>query len=703
MNKLTFSFIIALLCMSYNLFSKTNMYIVDPQGMNKTSPVVIDSLTFTVKPQGMYAEVGMYMVFSPQAGYWYQNGDSLELAWFFDMPEAAMFVDSWLWFEDYIIKAKHYDRVTGSKMYEDIVRRYRRDPSIVYKNSATSYEVRVFPVLSNGSRKIKLTWLQPFDWTTESCSLNLPVNIFQNAYNLNKVLRLIVYENEEYKISNLEMNSTKRILYPEDDEFYGKCLSTVNFNEKNLNNLTFTFNNPSQNGIYLATYRGKDENYYQLQCDLNKLYIRENKNLIIMLDHSFSNTQIDIKDEISILKKYLKANMNEKDSFNIFVSKVNVQPESNTLIACSASNIDKYFDNINENTIGGFSNLIGVVLNSVEWANKNCQNAQFLLISTNTDFGHYKTANLFINDISKINNKRFAFNIVDIALNRPYNYFNNTTYYGNDYLYKNLSNSLEGAYYSVSYYYNFEKAMTEFSNKLFMFPLESEFQVHIQNGFAYSEVAKPSSSSNNSKLIKMGKFMGDSIFSINYIYKKGSKIERKEYTVNSNLLVKDYKLSKIWAGNYIKTLETIPLHTKQVVNEIIDVALTNRVLSKYTVFLALEYGDTVYAGTEPDDNGGGTNSVTESDNGKIKLEAYPNPFVNNLSIKISIDAKNENTEAYITDLMGNVVKRFNGIYGNEINLNWDSKSDDGSTVSPGVYMLVVTNGKEKIVLKIIKI
>lgn len=702
MKKLTFSLIMALLCLSYNLFSYSTMYIVDPQGMNNTSQVVIDSLTFTVKPQGMYAEVGMYMVFSPQAGYWYQNGDSLELAWYFDMPESAMFIDSWLWFDDYIIQAKHYDRVTGSKMYEDIVRRYRRDPSIVYKNSATSYEVRVFPVLSNGSRKIKLTWLQPFDWTNENCSLNLPVDIFNNSTNQAKVIKFFVYENNEFKCSNLEFNKIKRNLTDTNDETFGECKSSEVIKEKTLTNCVFTFNNPSQNGIYLTTFKGIDENYYQLQCDLNKLNIRENKNLIILIDHSTTGSAIDIKDEIALLKKYLLLNMTEKDSFNIFVSNINIQPVSNKLLPSSKSNIDKYFDDINENTIGGMSNLISLLLSSAEWANSNCENANFVLISSNFDLGYYKVANNLINDLNKINLKRFPYNIIDISLYKVDYHFNNHYYYGNEYLYENLSNSRDGSYYLAESTNYFEIAMRDLTNKLFTYPLEREFQVNIQNGFAYSDVSSAFFPTTNSKFVKIGKYMGDSIFSINYIYKNNNKIERKEFNVNANSMENNYKLSKIWAGNYIKTLETIPLQTKQVVNEIIDVALTNRVLSKYTVFLALEYGDTVYAGTEPDDDGG-TNSVTESENGKIKLEAFPNPFVNNLYIKINIDAKNENTEAYITDLMGNVVKRFNNISGNEINLNWDSKTDDGSTVSSGVYMLVLTNGKDKIVLKIIKI
>lgn len=60
-------------------------------------------------------------------------------------------------------------------IYEDIVNR-QRDPSILYKLSPTKYQLRIFPLMKQSLRKIKLTYLVPNSLAYQTVAVTVPTN-----------------------------------------------------------------------------------------------------------------------------------------------------------------------------------------------------------------------------------------------------------------------------------------------------------------------------------------------------------------------------------------------------------------------------------------------------------------------------------------------------------------------------------------------
>ena len=123
----------------------------------------IEEAVISIKPKGIYMEIGLYLTFSAR-GWNHSPNDSLEVEFYFDLPENSIVSDSWLWIDDEIIRGEIMDKWTASQIYENIVRR-RRDPSILYKRYGDSYELRIYPMLASESRKVKITYLVPTQWS----------------------------------------------------------------------------------------------------------------------------------------------------------------------------------------------------------------------------------------------------------------------------------------------------------------------------------------------------------------------------------------------------------------------------------------------------------------------------------------------------------------------------------------------------------
>ncbi|HMB93325.1 MAG TPA: VIT domain-containing protein, partial [Rhodothermales bacterium] len=128
--------------------------VLNPQQPWNRTQGTIEEATVTVRPHGVYMEYELYLTFSARDGNFSQN-EILETALYFEMPEAAVFTDSWLWFNNEILRADIMDVWTASQIYEDIVNR-NQDPSILYKRGGGSYELRIFPMAPNETRKVKL-------------------------------------------------------------------------------------------------------------------------------------------------------------------------------------------------------------------------------------------------------------------------------------------------------------------------------------------------------------------------------------------------------------------------------------------------------------------------------------------------------------------------------------------------------------------
>lgn len=120
-------------------------------------------------------------------GYYYSNlptyrDDKLEATMNFTMDSGSFFNNAYLWLNDSIvIKAALMERYRANTIYNNIVVR-RRDPLILNQNSLVNYEFKVFPISTNYSRKIKLSYLIPLlSIGSETDIVKLPYDIFSQV------------------------------------------------------------------------------------------------------------------------------------------------------------------------------------------------------------------------------------------------------------------------------------------------------------------------------------------------------------------------------------------------------------------------------------------------------------------------------------------------------------------------------------------
>ncbi|MEM9667167.1 MAG: VIT domain-containing protein, partial [Bacteroidota bacterium] len=151
-----------------------NLRVLNPQNWTWGRATVEEAL-LSVQPHGAYLEYGLYLTISARGTTFFDADDLLEIEYLFQLPPGATFIDSWLWVGEEIVRAELRDVWSARQEYEDIVDR-QRDPSILYKHE-DHYELRIYPMRRDETRRVKLTYLLPASWRGSQLEAQLPTNL----------------------------------------------------------------------------------------------------------------------------------------------------------------------------------------------------------------------------------------------------------------------------------------------------------------------------------------------------------------------------------------------------------------------------------------------------------------------------------------------------------------------------------------------
>jgi len=376
----------------------TNAYtwlsVSDPRTSWNTEQGTISDATFSIRPSGAFSEVSVYLTFSAQNTSWATKTDSLEIVLDFDLPKNAQVTDSWLWMGDEIVKALMLDRSQATQIYENIVKR-RRDPSIVYKNSPTQYQLRVFPMLGNASRKVKLTFLIASQLESGVAITNIPLNIVQASRTLPPSLACIAHTNQTWSSPSLKQFPLIQFNSVSDSQpLKGK--KAVITSLAGLSFLGMEYSHTVNTNKYFTTYTQNGETYYQIMIDHMQAFglAKPAKKTVFVLDYESpaetetvkypythsgynynssnwsSNTIYDDTSTFSkrnlhnfydvkqALKNILHDKFTDDDQFNIAFSKNTIaEKKSESWILSNFANINTYIDGL-DSTMAGKSSLV---------------------------------------------------------------------------------------------------------------------------------------------------------------------------------------------------------------------------------------------------------------------------------------------------------------------------------------------------------
>jgi Vault protein inter-alpha-trypsin domain len=506
----------ALFFIQNNLFSQTSsLFVQDPRQGFRRGAGQIDSAAITVKPKGLYAEIGLYLTYSSKNTNLIGAKDTLEIQHYFSLPKDVLVSDSWLWFQDIIIRAKLIDRWTASTIYNQIVG-LRQDPSILFKNSPTSYEYRIYPMAGNQTRRVKLTFLIPMRWENNKTYIELPVNMLLTG-GIDPQLNVRIFENPNWKNPSLAQFSDFK--FNNQTDSLGATLGGI-INVSTLRssgNLSIVYDSPVKNGIYVSRQPVTDnEGLYQMLVFPNQVvnFNTPGRNVLVAIDHNAANTNIQTATLFNNIKENLQALLTSKDSFNLIFSRLNPQPLSQNWF--SAAQLDSVFKTLSSASISNISNLPTLLGNSLEYMNKK-GGGRLVLLSSDASFANFNSSNELITELKKIRNPLPQMHILDYSNLNNYGFnVGGAWYYGNGYLYNNLTRQSGGKFLDVLNNNNF----TDYTKQIMQGANGSydnlELYTTLEDGYCHSRFAiNEGANTYNSPILQVGKYRVKCLLELN--------------------------------------------------------------------------------------------------------------------------------------------------------------------------------------------
>lgn len=708
--------------LSTTFFAHNELKVNDPQSWWSWDEGTIEEATISIKPMGTYIEYGLYLTFSAKNTS-LTSVEQLEVVLDFDLPKEAIISDLWLWVGDDIMKGIMMDKWKASQIYEDIVNR-RKDPALLLKNSPTQYQLRIYPMKGDSTRKIKLTYAVPISWGLENVTSALPINILNTSKKRLEKLKLLFNSSDEWK-------NPKIIEYPEikfqnaaSDDFKNYLVAELPLKD-DQNILNFSLDNPMVNGVYLSAHRNSNQQgVYQLAfLPKTALNLNSNKKILFLFDYDATKTNISKSDIINSIKSKIHNHFTVSDSINLLFSNLSLNTISANWESADSISIENLFKAAGSNPLSDYSNLPALLNKGIQYLAENGNNGSIFLISSSDQVGDYKLANPLMDDLISQMNPICPVHIVDVN-NKNYNYyyFGGRNYTGNEYFYQNISRKSNGKFERIAYNKTYENALANIFESLTGFVSSFDMITNIQNGFCYSRYNLSNSSGTiylDQPIVQIGKFSGDFPFEVQSAGFYDSEPFVSNFTIDeSNIFRLDSCSEKIWAGKYIQSLEGEGANywyeysqSNDIISEIVDLSLEHNILSRYTALLALEPSDTVKPCLDCFDETGDQTSIedVEGTDELSYINAYPNPFNMETRIKINL-GKNHNPGDFVSmkiyNINGQEVKTFDyeEFAGRtKFELVWDGANNDGQIVSSGIYIFVLQTPNEKLSFKLILI
>lgn len=709
---LKFLFLLLVFVSTFSITSAQNsLNITNPDWGWYMEQGTIEEATLTIKPKGVYLEYGLYLTFALSYPEYYEPNDSLEVELLFDIGNNSIVHDSWLWFGDTILVAEMMDEWTAGQIYEDIVGR-NLDPSIIFKRNGY-YELRVFPILKDLPRRVKITYLVPTNWNSNNVTAPLPIDILQTSHNQIENFRVVFYPTEKWNVPKI-LEAPELTFGEGSDTTFGAYQFVEIPQEQLGNDLTFSLKSPMKDGLYLSSFTEEEEDYYQLALLPSEILSGETgKNVMLLFDYESTNSLLTKSEIISGAKLSLLNYLSDADSFNIALSKLNIDRISNDWLPADSATITETFETITGDRLANYGNLPSLINNGIDFINSKGGNGTLLLIANTDDVMDPGPANQLIDDIVDAIEGDITFHIADFqSRNTNYIYIGDQYYEGNQYFYLNISRMTGSNLYRAREGYNYSELIAKAFQGVGGFISTFDLYTSLTSGFCYGRYninLTGSSTYLDVPIFQIGKFNGSGSFEIeiNGVYEGDvftRTFEIPEYMIDKS----DSTVRKMWINKYINELETQG-SSNDIISEIINASIDNRVLSKHTAFICLEPsfgGEICY---DCRDDGGGTTGIETNDstdvNETLSLAAYPNPFNNQTKIQINLPSSlSENGVSFkIFNILGQLVKTFEvdkNVKG-KLELYWDGKNDYGQTVASGNYIFVAITPQKTHTIKLL--
>lgn len=693
------TFILFLLGGVSSLHAQFLLRVTDPARGWPTLDARIEEAAVTLAPHGAYSEVGIYLTFSAKGKeYSFAPGTPLEISYAFDLPARAMVTDSWLWIDDTIVHAQILDRWTASTIYEGIVSR-RKDPSILTKESDTHYLLKVYPLPMGKSRKVKLSFLLPNEWTEDEVRTLLDRQFFTVSNTLPPV-QVRILPNEEWKHPRLST-------YPElpfQEDTSGLVVTIPDSYSEVGKEVGIVADAPWTNGLYVAASSDSTGGIYQVGflpktmtgLASNALPARR---ILALLQYSATYPAISAEEYRQTIKEQLIHNLKPGDYFNVIQAGVSPSPVSSAWMPATAENIRQVFDRLVFKEISG-GYIPGLLAAGMSWIQQQPDSGYMLLLANSTAESNPTLANLLLKELAGLDPERglVPCYIGDFSLALPYStyYVGGIPYQGNGYLYENLARQSKGEYLYISCCQTFAELVAKTIRAAGIQTGDIDFHTEMTDGFCFSRFFTSEVNGTTVDLsqpvFQMGRYRGNWPMMVELAGESSGTYFFNSWTLDKPQAI-DTSLETIWNGLYILDLES-KTQTNARLSEIIGLSLQHRVLSRYTAFLCLEPAFENSICLECINRTGGITGLEEIvRDSALDITIGPNPFFEVVHIHIE---KRDTPIPPIARLsvynsLGQEVYVFSGWSGNSASLDfdWKGQNQSGTPLPGGTYFLVL--------------
>lgn len=717
--KIRLTFISTLVFVTYTLLltAQTSLRILDTEWVDFWGEDgTFEEAVIAIQPQGAYMEVELFLTMSALGTN--QYGEELEIVLDFSLPKGSIVHDSWLWLPDEttIVKADVHDIRTATQIYEDIVDR-AQDPSLLYRKSDGGYRLRIFPLSFESYRKVKLTYLTPAVWKEDGVESFLPTNMFNHSVVPLSNARIITKPTEGWNNPRLAIGGFGDLFFEAaSDPVFGDILAVEIPNEFFQSPVKFKTDAPfNEDGIYADKLTDGEDHFYQVAYmppDVN--HQSEGRKICVLMDHQPDNAFVSKFGLFSHLKEELLDYLGVQDSFNIFFSKAGGNHFLSEQWISGEESVDVLSPLVDP--VDNYPDVIEILTDGINFIKSNGGTGDILLIANSNNADYWYSSMLTAQILELIGGDDIRINIVQYQ-DRNY-YFD--WWWGGDFiveynhkeLYENLTFHTSGFLYSsfdgaFNAWESISNAFADLFNEDYFF----DFDIEMAGGFAYDQYEQQymGQSKNAGKaIVQTGRFIGEMPMTVEFIGfgSEGNFVEDSHVIEADQFYAADTLLREIWFGHHIRQLEGEASGNSDE-QYIIDLSILERVLSRYTAFLALD----IENGGDPCLNCWGYEYITvdtedeEQSESTLKVVAHPNPFADNCMITLEASDVKDDSEivAYISDSFGKKIRTIDlagFIQSGKMQWSWNGMDEKGQRVPDGIYFLTIKTDKELYSMKL---
>ncbi len=546
----------------------------------------IEEAVLSIHPKGIYTENDLYLTFSARNQY-FNSTDSIEIQFYFNLPQDAIVTDLWLWIDSTTIsKALVLDRWTATSIYEGIVKR-RRDPAILYKEYGNYYQLRIYPLAATGTRKVKITYMTKNDWTSKSIISPMPTHLIRASYNPLSEFSILFSSDGIWKNPWIFERSDITSVIRKDstgNDYYEFTLPYTAYQSS----LSIAYPAPIQNGLFVQRYQNGNDGIYQLALIPSKaLDLHSYRKVALLFDFDPTKSSASATEVLSTVKSMLMENFTAADSFNLIFSQLTIRRAAEHWFSGDSASIENAFNLAGSQPISSYSNLPSLLANGIDFVQSQGTEGILWLISNTDQLGDRQVANPLINDLMSLMNKPIPIHITDFNdLNVRYFYSNSNYYYGNQYFYENLARLTKGSNTRISttIYPALTTSLQLLNGNIAIFDLYTT----LSSGFCYARFTPGAASSQSVSLdkpiVQVGKFSGSFplVIEVAGIY-QDTLFSRRITVPITDVFDADTAASQVWAGQYLASLESQNA-TNDVIGQIVELSLQERVFDCLYIF-----------------------------------------------------------------------------------------------------------------------